>query len=272
MKKILSLVFINIIMFSCSKKDIQSKYTLDYSQVKLKSRTHSLTSFTGTSANRSFDTSTYTYAGTEINWEMRRSTGATTNFKLTLSNNLYTQQGYFGSVPSNSTIYYQQNANGQIEKEWVTNSGATKQTTNYSYNPDKTKSLEKSDYTQYINFIRPHYENGTASYAILERISNSPSVSNARDSIVYEYYNNLPFRADFFNTGLPVSALGSPAKNLIKKATYYNTLNNNVIRQAFEYAYETDNDGLITKKILSVFTMPGNVLALTETIDYTYYK
>ncbi|MCH5715610.1 hypothetical protein [Niabella hibiscisoli] len=73
-----------------------------------------------------------------------------------------------------------------------------------------------SDYINYKNIKKYKYQNGVAVYASIERVSNIPSIAPAKDSVIYEY-TALPLRADFFNTGMPVSLFGKPDKYLLKK-------------------------------------------------------
>ena len=100
MKTTFLLLSVSMVLSACSKKEIQPKPGLDYSQVKLKTSTHSLTSYSGTASSTSSDTTTYTYSGSAINYEVRRSTGSVNSYKLILNNGLYTQETYTGTVLS----------------------------------------------------------------------------------------------------------------------------------------------------------------------------
>lgn len=91
---------------------------------------------------------------------------------------------------------------------------------------------------------------------------------NRTDSIVFEY-NTKPFVA-FYKSYL-AEIYGKPQKNLVKKRTYYNALTK-VAYQTWEYNYETDNMGLVTKETWNIYTLPNNVLERTESTYFTYLK
>lgn len=271
MKKILFIICTSIALYACSKNDTQPAM-LDYSQFKLKTAVHSRTNYSGSSSSFSSDTTSYTYNGTTVNYTTRNSSGQVYSNTLTLNNGLYTNELYVGGIVSPVKTYYKLNASGYIDTFWIANNSTTTQTGKYNYNNDGTRAMEMADYSSYKNINHYHYQNGSTTYSLNERISNSPSISNASDSVVNEYANELPFRADYYTSGLPVSFFGKPAKYLLKKTTYYNKLNNNAVKQTLEYAYQTDEKGLITRKIINLYTQPGNVQGFTDTTIYTYYN
>ena len=271
MKTLFFLISTSIVLASCSKNDSQPAI-IDYSQYKLKTSVHSRRSYTTTSSEFSSDTSTYTYSGITLNYTTRYSTGRVSDNSITLNNGLYTQDLVVDGTPSPTKTYYKLNASGHIDTSWITNNTATTQTSKYNYNGDGTRAMEIHDYSSYKNINRYYYQNGAASYSLNERISNSPSVPNGNDSVVYEYAYDLPFRADYYNSGLPTFLFGKPANNLLKKTTRYNKLNNNSVTQTTEYAYQTNSMGLITRRIFNLYTQPGNVLVFADTTVYTYYN
>jgi hypothetical protein len=271
MKRIQSFLCASLVLCACSKNDTLPT-AVDYSQYKLKTAVHSRRSYTATSSEFSSDTSSYTYNGTTLSYTTRYSTGRVSDNSITLSNGLYTQDLVVDGTPSPTKIYYRLNSIGCIDSSWLTNNSATTQTSKYHYNSDGTRAMEIHDYGTYKNRNSYTYQNGATTYSLNERISNSPSISNASDSVVYEYANELPFRVDYYSSGLPVSIFGKPAKSLLKKSTHYNKLNNNSVRDTREYVYQTDATGLITRKVFNLYTQPGNVMAFTDTTVYTYYN
>lgn len=271
MKKIHPVIFASILLFACSKKKEQLQPpSVDYSQYKIKTAIHSSRNYSATPASFSSDTAFYTYEGTTCKYVQRRN-GIVYEYTATLNSGLYTQELYSNGVLSMQKTYYQLNTAGYIDSNWITYNGSVIQSSKNHYNADGTIATAINYYSGYINQIRYNYKNGVADFAHSERIAQIPSISNANDSIAYEYTANLPYKADFYSSGLPSSFLGKPSKNLVQKATYYNKLNSNTIRQTTEYQYQTDNIGLVTKRIFNIYTQPGNSLILTDTTAYTYY-
>jgi hypothetical protein len=270
MGKIFAFIFLGLGCLSCSKKDTASPSAIDYNQYKIKTATHSVRNYSGTTSSISFDTTLYIYDGTTCKYT-RRQNNSTQEYIATLSNGLYTQVLYVNGILSSQKIYYQLNAAGYIDSNWITNNTIVAQSSKNQYNTDGTLAAAISYFQGYTNRIQYNYKNGIADYAYGERIASIPSITNARDSLVYEYAGNLPYRAGFYSTGLPASFAGKPAKNLLQKTTYYNKLNSNAIRQTIEYQYQTNDIGLVTRRVLNIHTQPGNTLIQTDTTAYSYY-
>ncbi len=269
MKKILLIICASILLFACSKKDAPLQTpAIDYSLYKPKAIFHSQRNYSGATSSFSADTTTFTYNGTGINF-LRQYNGLSYEHRLTFENGLFTQVSIINNAVSQQKSYYRLNSSLLIDSNWLVNNSGTTQTSSYRYHANGRKDIEINDYLTYKNIRTYRYQNDVAVYSLNERISNIPSISPAKDSVVYEY-TALPFHVDFFTNGMPVSLFGKLDKHLLKKATYYNQLNNNAIRQTMEYAYQTNEIGLITRKILHLYTHPGNVLMLADTTAYTY--
>ncbi len=264
-------LFAGCLLFACSKRDTAPKdVAIDYGMYKPKTSFHSQRNYTGSSSSYSADTTHYTYSGTSINY-LRQHNGLSYDYRLTLDNGLYTQVLVTNNTVSPSKTYYRLNPAGYIDSSWITNTSGTTQKSWYLYTINGTKDIETSDYITYKNVKKYHYQHDIAVYSFNERISYTPAIAPAKDSVTYEY-TTLPLRADYFNTGMPVSLYGKPEKYLLKKATYHNQLDNNTIRQTMEYNYQTNHIGLITQKIMNIYTHPGNILLLTDTTVYSYYN
>lgn len=271
MKKIFLIAFASIALFACKKEDAQPPVT-DYSQYKIKTATHSLRSYSGISSSLSSDTTSYIYEGSTYRYTRRTSMGSVHSFTHTLSNGIYTSDLYTNGTLSNQKTYDKLNVAGYIDSSWISNNGTVTQSAKYNYNTDGTLSNTANYFSGYINKAKYYYANNVATYYISERIAISPGIPNALDSVVYEYAANLPYRAGFYSGGLPASFFGKPAKNLLQRTTYYDKLNNNAIRQTIEYQYQVDDMGLVTRRILNIYTQPGNNLMQTDTTAYTYYN
>lgn len=273
MKQIISGLLLTCTFYACSKNDGTSRLQPpepDYSQYRVKNAVHSSRNHSVTPSGFSSDTVLYTYDGTTCKYTLRRN-GSIYDYTAVLNNGLYTQELYINGGLSNQKIYYKINAAGYIDSSWFATNAVVTQSSRNHYNTDGTLAVGINYLSGYTNRIRYNYKNGVADYAHSERIAYIPSISNASDSVVYEYAANLPYRADFYNTGLPTSFMGKPAKNLVQKATYYDKLNSNAIRQTTEYQYQTDNIGLVTRRVFNIYTQPGNTLLFTDTTAYTYY-
>ncbi|OSZ76822.1 hypothetical protein CAP36_10320 [Chitinophagaceae bacterium IBVUCB2] len=271
MKKICSVILVSIVLLSCSKEKITPLPAIDYSQYKIKTATHSVRNYNGTSSNLSFDTTNYLYEGNTYRYTRRTSMGTVHSYTHTLSNGIYTAEQYNNGTLSNSKTYDKLNAAGYVDSSWILNNGTVTQSAKYNYNTDGTLSNAANYFSGYINKAQYYYTNNTATYYISERIGISPGIPNALDSVVYEYAANMPYRAGFYSAGLPVSFYGKLSKNLLQKTTYYDKLNNKAIRQTVEYQYQTDDIGLVTQRILNIYMQPGNTLMQTDTTVYTYY-
>lgn len=269
MKKI-SLIFSCIFLIACAKKETSLVApSIDYGAYKPKQIIHSTRNYSGSTVTYSLDTLAFTYKGSNISYVLKRNGRVNNDYNVVLENGIYTEVFSQKGVLSPQKIYYRLNASGLIDSTWLTSNDKITQGGSYKYNADGTKDFELYNYTNYINTKKYSYKNETAVQAIIERISYLPSIPPAKDSVVFEY-TTLPYRADFSINGMPISRYGKPEKYLIKKATYYNKLDNNALRQTYEYSYQTNEIGLTSKKIMNIYTQPGNVLLLTDTIAYSY--
>jgi hypothetical protein len=271
MKKISLIAFAGIVLFGCKKDDAKPPVT-DYSQYKIKTATHSVRNYNGMSSSFSSDTTSYIYEGSTYRYTRRTSTGSVHSYTHALSNDIYTSEQYNNGILSNSKTYDKLNTAGYVDSSWILNNGTVTQSAKYYYNTDGTLSKAANYFSGYINKAQYYYINNVARYYISERIAISPGIPNALDSVVYEYAANLPYRAAFYSGGLPVSFYGKLSKNLLQKNTYYDKLNNYAIRQTVEYQYQTDDIGLVTKRILNIYAQPGNTLTQTDTTAYAYYN
>lgn len=258
-----------MIFFACNKKDAQPPAP-DYSQYKIKTAVHSARTFSGGTSSYSADSVRYTYEGTTYKYTQWRN-GSVYEYTVTLAGGLYTQELYVNGALSNQKTYSRLNAAGYIDSSWVTNSGTITQGSRYSYNADGSQATGTTYFGNYTNRIQYNYKNGQADNAHSERIAHIPSITNADDSVVFTYAANLPFRTDYYSSGLPPSLLGKQSKNLLQKTTYYDKLNSNTIRQTIDYEYQADNAGLVTKRVYNIYTQPGNIPLITDTTFYTYY-
>ncbi|MBP7558258.1 MAG: hypothetical protein KA821_18420 [Chitinophagaceae bacterium] len=271
MKLLISALILVSLCFAC-KKNASKQTAPDYSLYKIKKAVSKRTTYSGSSSSQSFDTTSYTYSGTAISYELRKSTGLVSVYNYKLADNIYTQEQFNNGVISTTKGYYRRTGSTYIDTFWLATNGTVTQSGKYEHNPDGTFARDIIHYSGYDNDNKYVYQNGNILYGLFVRNSFSPSIAPARDSVVMEYYSNLSYRADYYNTGLPSSFFSKPAVNLLKKATYYDLLNNKNIRQTAEYSYQTDELGLVTKRTFSIYTQPGNVLGLSDTTYYIYYN
>lgn len=271
MKLLIPALILVSLCFAC-KKNAPKQQSTDYSLYKIKKAISKRTTYSGTSSSQSSDTSNYTYSGTDISYEVRRSSGLVSVYNYKLSDNMYTQEQFNNGVLSTTKAYYRRTGKTYIDTFWLATNATVTQSGKYEHNADGTSAQEIIHYSGYDNDNKYVYQNGNILYGIFIRNSFSPSIPPARDSVVMEYYPNLTYRTDYYNSGLPLSFFSKQAVNLLKKATYYDLLNNKNIRQSTEYSYQTDELGLVTRRSFAVYTQPGNVLGLSDTTYYTYYN
>jgi len=271
MRLLISVLILLSLCISCKKNAPKQRGT-DYALYKIKKATSKRTTYSTSGSSQSFDTSYYTYSGADISYEARRSSGAVSIYNYKLSNNMYTQEQFNNGVLSSTKGYYRLTNKVNIDTFWLATNSTVIQSGKYEHNPDGTFAREIIHYSGYDNDNKYVYQNGNILYSIYIRNSFSPSIAPARDSVVMEYYSNLTYRADYYNSGLPLSFFSKPAVNLPKKATYYDLLNNKNIRQTSEYSYQTDELGLVTRRTFAIYTQPGNILGLSDTTYYTYYN
>lgn len=221
-------------------------------------------------ANEVIDTTTYTYNSNLVNINVgyNNSPGIIyrTNYtkfqgyilSTVLNNNTKTMDGY---IKLNKINYADSvaniRANGTINNKSI-----------FKYDANGNAIQEIQDYITYENNIKKYYSNGNFSHWIYQYTNRSNPNQNRTDSIVFEY-NTKPFVA-FYKSYL-AEIYGKPQKNLVKKRTYYNALTK-VAYQTWEYNYETDNMGLVTKETWNIYTLPNNVLERTESTYFTYLK
>jgi len=272
MKTIVPVILASLVLFSCSKESRPAQQPpVDYSQYKIKTAVHSSRNYSATPSVFSSDTSSYTYDGTACKYVQRRN-GIVYEYTAILNNGLYTQEMYSNGILSAQRTYYRLNTAGYIDSNWITYNGTVSQSAKNHYNADGTIATAINYYSGYITQVRYNYKNGVADFAHSERIAQIPSIANVNDSVAYTYGAEIPYRADFYSTGLPSSLMGKPSKSLVQRATYYDKLNSHTIRQTIEYQYQTDAIGLVTRRIFNIYTQPGNSLLLTDTTAYTYYN
>ena len=128
-----------------------------------------------------------------------------------------------------------------------------------------------SDYNSYINDYKKFYNAaGDNLYWIYDLYYPATPADNRRDSIVFEYDLNKPLHV-LFEFAIQ-ERYGKPNKHLVTKRLYYNTLAANVLTRTSEYQYEVDINGLVTKRISTSYTQPGNVATSSDTTYYNYYS
>ncbi len=185
------------------------------------SATNKRTSYSGSGTSISYDTSSYNYLGSNFDYELRRSTSnSVTKYNFTLVVNMYTQEVYSNGILAPAKTYYSLNSMGLVDSFWIMNSNTVTQSARYWRNADGSTAREIHHYQGYDNDLEHHYQNGELVYSISIRIAYSPSISNARDSMLYTYDPLLKNYADHYNAGLPPSLYTKASKNLVKKLPF----------------------------------------------------
>lgn len=273
MKTLFFTSILSSLFFSCAKKDkVTEPPSINYSQYKIKTATTTTTNFSGSSSNTTTTTNTYYYNGSEIKQESRTSSGINLIYAYSLANNIYTTDLYNNGTLSASKTFYKLSESGYVDSTWITINGNLLQWSKYDYNANGNATREFHQFGNYQLEKKYRYVNEKPAYINSYRYSQSPSIPILKDSCIIDYYPDLLYRAPYFTRGLPGSFFGKPAKNLMKKITYYDQLNNNKIRQTHEYSYQTNEMGLVTKSTLNIYTQPENVRIYSDTSYYNYYN
>lgn len=257
MKRIVLAVLPVVVIIACNKNKDATPAAPDY---KVKTAIHRLNGVT--------DTTTYTYSGTTLTVDVRYSNSAAlSRTVLTKESGAYRSESFTNGTKTLDG-YYRIAANGFIDTTSTVRTNATiNNTSKYEYNSSGYNTRLVSNYVTYEQDYHMNYSNGDYSYWINNFRNFSDPSQNKRDSIVFEFYNK-PQVASF--KSFPWGMYGKPVKNLVKKRTYYNQTTGGNLYQTWEYEYETNNAGLVTREIWTVYNQPGNVLNRKDTTFYNW--
>lgn len=216
------------------------------------------------------DTTHYLYNGPNQSYIVRYnndpSRSLTTHFLR--HSNYYTSENYSNNLLS-GTGYYRVNSMGYIDSAAVLRANNTFNNINqYTYNREGYNVTETTNFITYQNHYTKYYVNNNYSYWIYDFTNVTNPATNKRDSIAFEFYTDKPQHI-FYKSHLP-QLYGKAVKNLVKKRTYYNTAK--VAYQTWEYSYDTNEKGLVTKEIWNVYTQPGAILNRSDTTYFSYNK
>jgi hypothetical protein len=266
MKKLISkiiLLFIAILSVFACKKEYDSNTPIDYSKYKIKQviRHHGNT-----------DTTTYFYNGENIDEFISYSNDPIKYLRKYIKNgNQFDLEFYSDNVKTHEG-FDMLNTQGFIDTSRLTRistmSFNNRSKSYYDVNGFLIRDI--SDYNTYINDYKKFYKtDGDNLYWIFDRYYPAMPANNTRDSIVFEYDLNKPLHVLFEFT--QQDRYGKPNQHLVTKKLNYNTLSANVLSRTNEYQNEIDANGLVTKRILTIFNQPGNVILQSDTTYYSYY-
>ena len=257
MKKIIvAALFISLIT-ACNKNKDATPPVADY---KVKTAIHRL--------NGVVDTTTYTYSGSTLTVDVRYSNSPTTYRTIFTQGSGVYRSEYFTNGTKTTNGYYRIAANGYIDTtSTVRTDGTINNSSKYEYNSSGYNTRLTSNYVTYEQDYHMNYSGEDYSYWINNFRNFSDPSQNKRDSIVFEFYNK-PQVASY--KSFPWGLYGKPVKNLVKKRTYYNQTTGGNLYQTWEYEYETNSAGLVTREIWAVYNQPGNVLNRKDTTNYTW--
>ncbi|MFV0606653.1 MAG: hypothetical protein ACK5NK_12505 [Niabella sp.] len=275
MKLLTLLLAFSLLLLACSKNDIPKQPSVDYSIYKIKTAMNKQVNYSSLGKTYTYDTCDYTYSGSDISYEDRSVTASSTNlysYKYTLNDGMYVREQYTNGVLGLAKFYFKLGSSGYIDTIWLMNNGTVSQSGKYWRNTDGSTARSVAHYSGYDSYQQLTYQNGNILYAFSGINALTTTYTSTKDSVAYEYYTQLPYMADYYAMGLPPSLYNKPTKNLLKKMTYYNLLNNKNIYQTREYSYEVDAIGLVTKSTQTFYSQPGNVIGRSDTTTYTYYN
>ncbi|MCO5229556.1 MAG: hypothetical protein M9958_00230 [Chitinophagales bacterium] len=256
------LVFIlsTLTLNSCSK----DKQKNDEKTIKLK---QVVTTFDGSS----FDTLKYIYTGDDVKTISSYSNSPTIyTWIYTKNENKYDMSIYNGTTLTHNG-FYEINAQGYLDSLIIINL-ATSTINNrdkYYYNSNGYNVRSISNHITYINDIYKYYNSdGDFTYWIYNFEDNRVPANPFIDSITFEYYpNELKVPIDYALQ----DKFGKNNKHLVKKRNNYDRATA-TLKKTYEYIYEFDSKGLVTKRFLKIFSQPGNILISSEQDEYSYYE
>lgn len=191
--------------------------------------------------------------------------------KYTKNGNRFNEE-YFTGTTKTHEGFSSLNAQGFIDTSRITYipTMTLNNTSKRYYDANGYVTRDITNYNSYINDYKKFYTaEGNNSYWIFDRIYPASPASNTRDSIVFEFdFSKLllvPFEYAL------QERYGKPNKHLVTKRLTYNTLDGNVLKQTREYQNEVDANGLVIKRITTIYNQPGNVVQLIDTTYYSYY-
>lgn len=240
--------------------------TIDYTKYKIKQSINY--------RNANVDTTSYLYVGENFTTRIHySSTPSTFYFYNYVKNGSQYDVDFYSNTTHTHSGFYNINTASYIDTGAITNLSSStfnNRDKNY-YNAAGQAIRTITNYNTYENDVKRYYNSGNDfSYWIYDQYNFSNPALTKKDSVVFEYYTDKTLHVQFENAF--ADKLGKLNNHLVKKRTYYDLLNSNNIRQTQEYSYETDSIGLVTKRISSIYTQPGNVLGRADTTYYFYYN
>lgn len=219
--------------------------------------------------NGTTDTVHYVYNGNNQSYIFKtRDAARTVTTHFLKHSNYYSSETYTNNIVS-ATGYHRLNNMGYIDSAANLRSNNTfNNIDRYMYNEQGYNVTAIVNYISYQQHATKYYKDNNYSYWINNYTNVANPASNKRDSIVFEFYADKP-QHNFYKTHLP-QLYGKATKNLVKKRTYYNAAK--AAYQTWEYEYNTNEIGLVTKEVFSIYTQPGAVLNRSDTTYYTYNK
>ena len=274
MKVLVRILFIFLgalfmLLVSCKKDDpVTPPPGIDFSKYRVES---SITHYTS-QTNDYYDTINYVYSnnGENIHRTLKYSNSPSvyeTSYikngsKIDIENHRDGQLTLDG--------FYSLSSSGNVDTTYFWNhvSNQVNNTARVNYNSNQEQTRSRTFYNNYTNDSKRYYANGNTAYWIYDVIQHVVPSNSRKDSIVFEHYNSMPLVVPF--DWALVRKFGALDANLVKKRTYYDMLNNNQIRQTYDYEYIVDADGLVTQEIWTITQQPSGQETRRDTTNYTY--
>ena len=259
--KITILCIVILSAIACKKENVSNN--IDYSKYKIKQAIR----HRGT-----IDTTIYYYNGENTD-EYSAYNNTTTKYlrKYIKNGNQFDLEFYSNSVKTHEGISIL-NAQGFIDSSrltYIPTMSFNNRSKSY-FDANGFAIRDINDYNSYINDVKKFYTAaGDFKYWIYDLYYPATPADNQRDSIVFEYDLNKPLHV-LFEFALQ-ERNGKPNQHLVTKRLTYNTLAGNVLKSTREYKYEVDANGLVTKRINTSYTQPGNIATTSDTTYYSYY-
>lgn len=254
-------LFCMLFISSCSK---DKSTAIDYSKIKIKQAI----TFNGSY----YDTLNYSYSGDNVSTIRIYSNDPTMSYTSNYikNGNRYDLILIYGTVLTYQGIYIL-NSQGYVDSSKISNviTSVTNNIDKHYYNNNGYSIRDVYEYNAFQNDYTNYYNSdGDNTYWINKYESFTNPANSFVDSVTFEYYSDellVPF--EYALQG----KFGKSNKHLKKNRIHYDRATG-TLKKTYEYFYELDAKGLVTRRQMKIFLQPGNVLTSVEDAHYTYYE
>lgn len=260
-------IIIILCIYTCKKSPTTAQGDIDYSSYRISQYINHIV----TTNSDYYDTTKYSYNGENVITTTRYSNSAEVYRSEYIKDGNTYNYTRFDDDDESLNGFYSINNLGYIDSSSIVRmDGSTNNTAKWKYNTNGQQIQSTTYYGGYTNDVTRYYLNDNYDYWIYNFDRYVNPISTQKDSIVFEYYNSKPMYV-LYGWALEKYS-GKPNNHLVKKRTYYDLLNNNSVRQIFEYDYILDDNGLVVQRIWRIIKQPSGEVSRTDNTTYTYER